>query len=245
MNRRSLLATVLTLPFAAKAKAANPWSTELWDGGKNQDSYVAALHIRLDRGWKTYWRVPGEAGIPPQIKVEGDNVASFTIDYPLPSRIVDDSGEALGYHDEIAFVLHITPKDQTNPIEANVSAFFGVCETVCRPVKFSSHVKLGQGAPASHAADIAKWQALVPKPDQFVSDAMAEDGYLLLTLTKPVDDIFVDGPEQYYFRKPEFNGTIAKLKIDGLKAGQKLMGVDLRLTATAKGMGLEQKVMVA
>ena len=92
---------------------------------------------------------------------------------------------------------------------------------------------------------MAKWQALVPKLEAFATDPEVIDGYLVLKMVKPVDDIFVEGPEQLYFRKPEFNGDVARLKIDGLKAGEKLMGVDLRLTATAQGLGLEQKVMLA
>ena len=243
MNRRNFFILASTLSFIRPAFAAEPWLTELWDGGRQGDDFIGLLHVGLADGWKTYWRVPGEAGIPPQIDVKGENVASFRVDFPLPQRIVDVSGEAIGYHHEAAFIIHVKAKDATKPVAVDVSAFYGVCKDICRPAKFAISATLG--VEQAHAGDVVKWQALIPKPDQFATDPDMVDGYLILKMMKPVDDIFVEGPEQLYFRKPEFNGTTARLKIDGLKPGEKLMGVDLRLTATASGLGLEQKVMLA
>jgi len=243
MKRRTFLVSALAFPLVSPAFAAEPWATELWDGGRHGDDFVGLLRTTLAEGWKTYWRVPGEAGIPPQIDVKGDNVESFSIDFPLPQRIIDASGEAIGYHHEVAFIIRVKPKDAAKPLIVDVSAFYGVCKDICRPAKFAGAATLG--VEQSHSADVAKWQALIPKLDQFASGAEIVDGHLILKLSKPVDDIFVEGPEQLYFRKPEFKNNVARLKIDGLKPGEKLMGVDLRLTAAAQSLGLEQKVMLA
>lgn len=243
MNRRIFLATVFASTFVRPAFSAEPWVTELWDGGRQGADFIGLLHMGLADGWKTYWRVPGEAGIPPQIDVKGANVASFRVDYPVPQRIVDESGEAIGYHHQAGLIIYVKAKDPSLPVSVDVSAFYGVCKDICRPAKFAASAQLG--IEAAHAADVAKWQAQVPAPDVFAAEPDVVDSHLILKILKPVDDIFVEGPEQLYFRKPEFSGNIARLKIDGLKAGEKLMGVDLRLTATVGGMGLEQKVMLA
>jgi DsbC/DsbD-like thiol-disulfide interchange protein len=243
MKRRTFLASMLALPLARPAFAAEPWVTELVDCGRNGDQFLGLFKITLEDGWKTYWRVPGEAGIPPQITVTGENLAFFTIDYPLPQRIVDASGEAIGYHHEVGLIIRARAKDAAKPVVVDASAFYGVCKDICRPAKFAGSAKLG--VENGREAEFSKWQALVPRLDHFASDPQIHDGHLILKISKPVDDIFVEGPEQLYFRKPEIANGVARFKIDGMKPSNKLMGVDLRLTASAQGMGLEQKVMLA
>src|SRR5690348_9829438 len=45
----------------------------------------AGLEITLKSGWKTYWRSPGDAGFPPELKFDGsENVASAHLQYPTP-----------------------------------------------------------------------------------------------------------------------------------------------------------------
>jgi Disulphide bond corrector protein DsbC len=243
MKRRNFLTSLLAIPLARPALAAEPWVTEFVDGGRNGDQFIGLFKISLEEGWKTYWRVPGEAGIPPQITLTGENLGFFTVDYPLPQRIVDGSGEAIGYHHEVGLIIHVRPKDVAKPVVVDASAFYGVCKDICRPAKFSGSATLG--VDQAHAAEVAKWQSQVPTLDHFASDPEIIDGHLVLKLSKPVDDVFVEGPEQLYFRKPEVSNGVARFKIDGMKPSDKLMGVDLQLTASSQGMGLEQKVMLA
>ena len=198
----------------------------------------------LEPGWKTYWRVPGEAGVPPQIKVTGDNVESFDILSPLPMRITDESGEAIGYHDEVVFLLSVKAKDITQPVSAAISAFFGVCQNICKPAKFDGTLEL---KPEPNSADpvLAAWQDKLPKTATFVGHAQQKDSELVLTLETPVSDIFVEGPDSLYFRKPSFQANKAVLKIDGLQKGETLKGKELRCTATMQGKGLEQTITVS
>ena len=45
--------------------------------------HMAALRITLAPGWKTYWRAPGEAGIPPRFDWTGsDNLSAVTVHWP-------------------------------------------------------------------------------------------------------------------------------------------------------------------
>ncbi len=84
MNIRTLaLAPFLLASLALPAIASNSDWTEtpggrvrvvLEDNGTNKAASHerrGALQIELQPGWKTYWRNPGDAGVPPQINIEG------------------------------------------------------------------------------------------------------------------------------------------------------------------------------
>ncbi len=245
MDRRIFISTLLSLPFAASARAAVQWQAEFVNGGFDGKIYAAGLHITLNEGWKTYWRNPGQTGIPPDIKIIGDNIESFTIDFPLPLRIVDGSGEAFGYHEEVVFPISITPIDATKPVSAHLASFFGVCAEVCTPAKFEADANFNIGAPQSPL--IQNWQMRVPQLAQFISAAHISDHYLMLDLKQSLTDIFIEGPDRYYFAAPDFKKETGKawIKVAGLKNDKDLLGLKLRITADVNGQGLEQEVIVA
>lgn len=242
MNRRLLLASLAALPFARPAFAAGEWQARLIPGAFDGKLYTCGLHIVLAPGWKTYWRVPGEAGIPPDIKLEGANIASIEVAYPLPTRSQDGSGEAIGYHGEVLFPIAIKPQDAGKPVSAKLSALFGICQQICKPAKFEGALDLSpNNQPGADDALIHQWQMRLPSPASFVKAASISEKTLTLTLDRAVDDIFIEGPDGLYFRKPEFSGNTATLKIDG---DTPLSGLNLRITAAMQGKGLEQQVTV-
>jgi DsbC/DsbD-like thiol-disulfide interchange protein len=248
MNRRIFTSALLSLPFILPAHAAAPWSAHVIAGHFDGDAYLAGLHIDLAMGWKTYWRNPGTAGIPPEITAIGENLESMSVDFPMPSRIVDDSGETLGFHDEVMFILRLKPKDPAKPLHVEISSFFGVCQMVCTPAKFDGSLDFAPSSTLNaEDKDIAEWQSQVPQPATIVSGAKINNKILTLQLKQEVKDIFIEGPERYYFRAPKFNlhGDEASFVIDGLKNSDDLIGTELRLTFNAMGVGLEQRVTVA
>ena len=244
MKRRTLIAALATLPFARALAVTPEWQARLIAGDFDGKDYLAGLYITLAPGWKTYWRVPGETGIPPSIKLSGDNVESFEVLSPLPKRIIDEGGESVGFHDEVMFLLNIKPKDADKPVSAEISAFFGVCLNICKPAKFSGTVDLKPGINET-APLLAAWKSKLPVQSDFIAAAAQNNTELVLNLRQPLDDLFIEGPERLYFRKPVFSQGKAVLKIDGLQEGQKLTGLRLRVTADAQGKGLEQTVVVA
>ena len=249
MNRRFLLSSLAALPFVSTARAAVPWSAQFLAGGFDGKSYSAGLYIKLDKDWKTYWRNPGDAGVPPLITAEPNaNLAGIAVDFPLPLRIVDEGGTAFGYHDEVLFPIAVTPKDIGQPLKLNFSSFFGVCQKVCTPAKFDAILNFSpKSVSSADAVTIANWQGLVPKKGDVVKTARVSQQYLRLALVNQVDDIFVEGPDQFYFGRPEFDlaGENASLKVAGLKKDGELKGIEIRITANINGQGLEQRVVVA
>lgn len=245
MDRRIFISTLMSLPFSATARAALPWKAEFVVGGFDGKTYAAGFRVIMDKDWKTYWRNPGTAGIPPYIEITGGNLASVTIDFPLPKRIIEESGEALGYHDEVIFPLTLKPIDATKPVAAHLSSFFGICAVVCTPAKFEADGKFALDNPQQFL--ITKWQMRVPQPAQFITATHLVDKFLVLELNQPIIDLFVEGPDNLYFRAPDFSKEAGKawIKVERLKDTKDLLGIDLRITADANGQGLEQHVVVA
>lgn len=236
------------MPFANSAGAASPWRARFVQGGFDGAAYQAGFLVGLDVGWKTYWRNPGESGIPPQITIiTAENLQNLEMSYPLPKRFIDESGESIGYHDEVLFPLRLQPKDFSKPLKVKFEAFFGVCFDVCVPAKDTAELEFNPSSLATPDAElIANWIARVPKPAVIVKAISITEKSLVLDLTKPYTDLFVEGPARYYFTKPDFAREPGKawIAIKGLKNTSDLKQAELRITASDNGQGLEQVASV-
>ncbi|WP_339951353.1 protein-disulfide reductase DsbD domain-containing protein [uncultured Albimonas sp.] len=95
---------------------------------------IAGLTIEIDDGWKTYWRVPGDAGIPPEFDWSGsENVASVEVLWPRPVAFDLFGMTTLGYKREVTLPLKVTPVDPSRPATLRLSLAYGVCEDICMP----------------------------------------------------------------------------------------------------------------
>ncbi len=248
MNRRHILSALAfaAMPAAASKAANQPWSASILSGGLQNGRLMAGLEIMLQPHWKTYWRVPGQGGVPPFIQVKGENVKSFHFDCPTPTRFPSDAGEAIGYMGNVVFPIFVEAIDNGKPVEAEVSAFVGVCEQVCIPAQIAGQVSSLQRADRER---LQKWEALVPKPNSnFVTSAtvLMFDGKpaVRLELSQALDDIFVEGSELHYFKGPKFEGSSAVLAVAGAKHIEDLRKTPLRVTGKLPIGGLEQIVAV-
>ena len=98
------------------------------------DSLRIGLQIQLAPGWKTYWRSPGDAGIPPRLDWEGsENLRSAEILWPLPEQFEAYGFSGWGYHDEVVFPIDITLKEAGKPLDLKLNLQLGICEDVCIP----------------------------------------------------------------------------------------------------------------
>lgn len=115
------------------AHAQDPVTAELRPGWRLPDGdHMAALHLRLAPGWKTYWRAPGEAGIPPVFDWSGSsNVARVTALWPTPHVFRQSGARSVGYKDELVLPLRIAGTGGPVTLEANM--MIGVCSDICVP----------------------------------------------------------------------------------------------------------------
>lgn len=220
---------VAALMFAptniASAQQASSWvqvlssQVRLVRGAMQPDGSIhAGVHIQLDKGWKTYWRVPGDAGIPPDFNWEGSvNVADVSVLWPAPIWLRDQFGVSIGYKDEVVFPVIIKPGDWTKASTLNLNIHFAVCNEICAPVQAALRLEIpSQSIIPLFAGLIARYMAKVPRPVEEADDlrvadvrteAGGEDVYLVVDVaaedkTKAMD-LFVVGPEEFYFTTPK------------------------------------------
>lgn len=124
----------LTAPASAQA-LDGVVQLDILDGGKTaKGTYLGALRLTLKDGWKTYWRAPGDAGIPPQFDWNGSqNVGDVSITWPAPSIFVQNGLQSIGYADQLVLPVEITPRDPAKPVTLRGDMDLGVCKDVCIP----------------------------------------------------------------------------------------------------------------
>lgn len=113
-------------------------------------SYMAAVELQLAPGWKTYWRSPGDAGIPPSFDWSGSqNVKSVRIHWPAPEVFEANGMQTIGYHERLVLPVEITPEDPSRPVRLSVVMALGVCDEICLPAT----IDLTSDLPAPGAPD--------------------------------------------------------------------------------------------
>lgn len=239
-------ALVLALGAASALAADKPYRVSLLGDGFDGTSWHTGVLVELAPGWKTYWRMPGDSGVPPEFTWTPSKPAKVQVAFPTPARHVDKSGEAVGYAEKVLFPVTVTP-EKPGDVELGLDLFFAVCKDVCVPAQAQASILLGSeehdplGSVRVEAA-----RASVPVPGDAVTAARIEtvDGKpaLVLSLKERPEEIFVETPTSAYFRSPVLSddGREARLAIDGLDDPAKLAGQPLTLTYVIGGKGLEQ-----
>jgi DsbC/DsbD-like thiol-disulfide interchange protein len=111
-------------------------SARILPGYQSEDGQMAGILLTLTPGWKTYWRAPGEAGIPPFFDWSGSqNVQSVRVHWPAPSVFHTNGIQTIGYHDEVLLPLEVTPVDPGEAIVLRVKMDLGICKDICMPAR--------------------------------------------------------------------------------------------------------------
>lgn len=131
---------------------------------------MAAFALSLDAGWKTYWRAPGDSGIPPQFDWSGStNLAAVKLYWPRPEVFSVNGLQQIGYHDSLVLPLEVTARDPSQPVQLKVQVLLGVCRDICVPAALQLAATLeGAGAP-----DTAIRAALKARPESAAKAGLA------------------------------------------------------------------------
>ncbi|MDR7031627.1 protein-disulfide reductase DsbD domain-containing protein [Mesorhizobium sp. BE184] len=178
------------------------------------------LEIALKPGWKTYWRDPGDSGVPPQIDVNASaNVAGVDLSFPAPQRHDDGYGQWAGYDRSVALPAVFTLKSPGDKALIEAHVFLGICETICIPVQTTLSVDPASDPDNATDAELVK-TAFAALPQAERSDFRAvtvagDDETLNVEVAAPgaPDDVdfFVAGNQDYMFGPPtrtEQNGKV-------------------------------------
>lgn len=136
----------------------------LLEGWQQRDgSRMAAIEIRLKPGWHTYWRIPGEAGIAPEVDWSGSrNLASVAYRWPRPEVFEQFGLTSFGHSGRLVLPVVLTATDPAQPIEARARIDFGACNEICTPAAVEVSARLVPGAPPAGRAVIAAALATAP-----------------------------------------------------------------------------------
>ena len=123
----------------------------------------AGIEIRLKPGWHTYWRYPGDAGVPPRFDFQGSqNVKSVDVRFPAPKRLAEGGMTAIGYDGDVILPLTIVAQDAGKPVLLRLKLDYAVCEKLCIPADGKAELTLGVG-PSTMEGPLAAAEARVPK----------------------------------------------------------------------------------
>jgi DsbC/DsbD-like thiol-disulfide interchange protein len=254
----SLLAPCLLAPFLAteaRAQDASLWQRDMHSavrllaGSRSGAVLLGGIGFQLQPGWKTYWRTPGDSGVPPRFDfTKSENVEAVTVLWPAPTKFDDGAGgHSLGYHDQIVLPLRIVAKAADKPVTLRADINYAVCEKICIPVEASIELPFTSTASTEDSALLAALDT-VPKPANVgdpnpltIRDVKREGKSTVLVDVvspdaKPVN-LFVEGPT------PDWGLPVPKLlgqsppgvkrfafELDGVPPGVNPDGAALKLT---------------
>lgn len=250
------------LPFTAKA-ATSDWVTSpggmirLVAASPLKDGTIpATLEVKLNPGWKTYWREPGASGIPPQVTLDpAGGVVLERIGFPVPKTFDDGVVRYVGYDKSVAFPLTLKRTQADGDVNIRASVFLGICEDICIPVQGELTLALKDGVFDNplDGARIDDAIAALPEPpskDFAVTESRydADKAMLHLALRLPTasahPELFLAGPSGAAFGKPEITMTgdaalsaVIPVRLSG--KDRELKGKPIILTVRADGRSME------
>lgn len=253
----------------SRAQDSSAWDTDQRSGlrliagsaGKDMLTLRAGIEMRIDAGWKTYWRYAGDSGLPPSFDFSGsDNVTSVTVLWPAPRRFADGAGgNSIGYTGAVIFPLQVVAKDSGTPVTLRLKADYGVCENICIPATGKAQLRLG-GRQSAEESALAAAETRVPKKatlgdsgplairaarrdasgvrQRVIVDVAAPDGADI--------DLFAEGPTSQWslpLPQPLESGPGKTRRfafdVDGVPAGSTIVGAPIKLTLVAGKEAIE------
>jgi DsbC/DsbD-like thiol-disulfide interchange protein len=196
----------------ARAQDASPWlqdghsAVRLLAGSRSGAVLLGGIAFQLQAGWKTYWRTPGDSGVPPRFDFsKSDNVEAVTVLWPAPTKFDDGAGgHSLGYHNQFVLPLRIVAKNTDKPVTLRAEVNYAVCEKLCIPVQANAELPFTSVASTEDSALFAALDT-VPKPANVgdpnpltIRDVKREGKTTVLVDVVAPDaakaDLFVEGP---------------------------------------------------
>ncbi|GAC1618791.1 MAG: protein-disulfide reductase DsbD family protein [Bradyrhizobium sp.] len=244
-----------SLAIEARAQDASPWQRDghsavrLLAGSRSGAVLLGGIAFQLQPGWKTYWRTPGDSGVPPRFDFsKSENIEAVTVLWPAPATFDDGAGgHSFGYHDQIILPLRIVAKNADKPVTLRAAINYAVCEKLCIPVEANAELPITSIASTEDSALFAALDT-VPKPANVgdpnpltIRDVKREGkSNVLVDVVSPDSreiSLLVEGPT------PDWGLPVPKLlersppgvkrfafQLDGLPPGTDPAGAALKLT---------------
>lgn len=257
-------ATCLALPGAAHAGLSD-WAVN--PGGRMRIAALSpdadgtvrgAIEIEPSPGWITYWREPGDAGMPPQMTpAPQSGLALEAIDFPPPKLFEQNGVSDIGYDGPVAlpFTLAANGGETARSLSANL--FIGVCKEICIPFQADLAAALTPAEDEAARAIVEGARQALPQPpsSDFFADRpkVGTDGQ---TITVPVTlpafrdmpELYLTGPDGYVYFKPHLQQSgggrvFATFNANPLPRGYSFSGKTWRLLVISSGRAMETSLV--
>ena len=269
---RAALGIAATLSVACtaievRAEDASAWQRDthsairLLAGSRSGAVLLGGIAIQLQPGWKTYWRTPGDSGVPPRFDFsKSDNVEAVTVLWPAPMKFDDGAGGfSLGYKKLVVLPLRIAVKNTDKPVTLRADISYAVCDKLCVPVDARAELAFASVASTedgnlSDALNAVPKPATVGDPNPLTIRDVKLDGKANVLVDVSAPDgkdvsLFVEGPT------PDWALPVPKLieggpagvkrfvfELDGLPTGASADGAALKLTLVSGDKAYEFSV---
>jgi DsbC/DsbD-like thiol-disulfide interchange protein len=230
-------------------------------GSGNAVVYRSGVDIKLNAGWKTYWRYPGDSGVPPAFDFsKSENVKSATVLFPQPMLFDDGAGgHSIGYKNGVLLPVRVVPNDPAKPVVLRAKIDYAVCEKLCVPADADLELTL-PGTDGANDAALGAAEAQLPKMSSIgdsgalaIRAAHKEAGEgkpkVVVDVAAPagvMPVLFAEGPDAKWalpLPAPVAGGPAGQqrfaFELDGLPPGESGAGAALRLTAVAGDKAVE------
>ena len=257
----------LSLSGPTFAADVSPWDGDarsalrLIAGATARDSGTilrAGVEIKLGPGWKTYWRYPGDSGVPPRFDFTmSRNLKAATVLWPAPQRFVDEAGQSIGYKSSVIFPLRIVPQVAGQPVELHLKLDYAICEKLCLPVENNAELSL-TGTASSEERALATAESRVPAAFGAGDSALAirtvrrsasgNRPHVVVDVVAPAGesvDLFVEGPTaDWALPLPQAVSDTGPARqfvfdLDGIPPGAKAEGSTLTFTLVSPTHAIE------
>ena len=212
-------------------------------------SWTVGVAVVLKPKAITYWRDPGEAGVPPSFDFAGStNVARAEVAFPAPKHIHEGDIDAIGYENSVVFPVRVTPAKAGEPAIVRLKLDYATCERICLPARADLTLDLPSQADAVNAAAISDALAAVPRPiageavTRVVDVAPRKDGETVSWIVTPKVSgsdvkLFAEAPEGFFLTTKR-EGETFRVSVAEHPAGR-LAPDTIRLTLVRPGEAVE------
>jgi suppressor for copper-sensitivity B len=224
--RRGLFLTACTTIIAMSSGSASLGAVSGWvqddqiamriiTGKQDDNKLSAALEVKLDQDWHSYWRMPGDAGLAPEFDwSHSQNIDDIDLSWPTPTRFITFDLQNFGYAEAHSYPLDITITDPAEPIVLALNSNIMICKDICIPKKLSltftvptdpsveetvehqGQIEWAQNQlPVTENTPSLKIEQLVLGPNALVINAFSKNKFENF-------DVFVDSGETYITAQP-------------------------------------------
>jgi thiol:disulfide interchange protein DsbD len=157
------------------------------------EPFLVGVRLKMQPLWHTYWKYPGDAGIPTDIKWElPEGWRAGGIQWPIPLKLEEPGDiQIYGYHDEVLLIQQITPAKNVpnSPVKLSAKVNWLVCEKICIPGDAVVTLSL-PSAPTNSPANtelFSRFQKRLSGPPgaDFAASWKSEAAGLVLKVTQP------------------------------------------------------------